>query len=79
MKLKLLSVAFAASFAFAAFTGTALADKGGTPNARACHGQLTKLVVQSFGGSSQKVFANTFGLTVGGFHKALKEICTTGG
>lgn len=40
MKKKILSGALAAALALSLFGGTALADKKGQPNARACHGQV---------------------------------------
>ncbi|MGK2966243.1 MAG: hypothetical protein ACSLFM_11655 [Tepidiformaceae bacterium] len=81
MKTRILSVAFASAFALAAFTGSAVADKGGSPNAKACHGQIVSSIVREEGGRTQQEFARfaseLFGrrVSVGELHKFVKEFC----
>ncbi|HET7738072.1 MAG TPA: hypothetical protein VFK32_05815 [Tepidiformaceae bacterium] len=83
MKTRILSVAFASAFALAAFTGSAVADKGGSPNPRACHGQIVSSIVREAGGRTQQEYARFASqllgrrVTVGDLHKFIKEFCAS--
>lgn len=86
MKKRVLAVALAGAMALSLFGGTALADKKGQPNARACHGQviaaLNKLSLPGYENGVQPPEIARFlteqtgeRWTAGDVNKLIRQVC----